>query len=68
MKWLDNEPDEIASTAVKVFYVNPSSIQIRQLDQCYKEENNPCLFNQHSGNNLILIKPQDQAVVQFCQD
>jgi len=68
MKWLEDEPDELASTAAKMFDVNPSSIRMRQLRKRHQELNTRGSFNQHGGNNLILTPTQEQAVFRFCQD
>ena len=68
MKWLEEEPDEIASTAVQMFNVNASSIRMRQLCERHQERNSHGILNQHGGNNLILTQAQEQAVFRFCQD
>ncbi|RPB04969.1 hypothetical protein L873DRAFT_1840235 [Choiromyces venosus 120613-1] len=56
----------MASTAVKMFDVNPSSIRTRQLHRHHQERNSRGIFNSHGGNNLILTNAQEQAVSRFC--
>jgi len=62
MKWLEEEPDEMASTAAKMFNVNVSSIRMCQLREGRQERNSRDILNQHGGNNLILTEAQEQAV------
>jgi len=62
MKWLEKAPDEMASTAAKMFNVNASSIRMRQLRERRQERNSCGILNQHGGNNLILTEAQEQAV------
>ena len=68
MEWLEEEPAELASTAAKMFNVNASSIQMRQLRQRNQERNSRGTYNQHGGNNIILTEAQEQAVFRFCHD
>ena len=68
MQWLEEEPSEMASTAAKMFDVNPSSIRMRQLRKRHQERNSRDYVNQHGGNNTILTEVQEQAVFQFCLD
>jgi len=68
MQWLEEEPSEMASTAAKMFDVNPFSIRMGQLRKRDQERNSRGYVNQHGGNNTILTKAQEQAVFQLYQD
>jgi len=56
----------MADTVAKMFDVNPFSIRMRQLRKCHQERNSLGYVNQHGGNNTILTKAQEQAVLRFC--
>jgi len=58
----------MASTAAKMFDMNPFSIRMWQLRKRHQERNYYGKLNGHGGNNIILIEAQEQAVFQFCQD
>ncbi|RPA96088.1 hypothetical protein L873DRAFT_1791846 [Choiromyces venosus 120613-1] len=66
MEWLEEESLEMASTAVKIFDINPSSIRTHQLCKHHQERNSHGIFNSHDGNNLILTNAQEQSVSHFC--
>ncbi|RPA94015.1 hypothetical protein L873DRAFT_1940985 [Choiromyces venosus 120613-1] len=60
------ESSEMATTAAKMFDVNPSSIRTRQLCKRHQERNSCGIFNSYGGNKLILTNAQEQAVSRFC--